>query len=26
VVSLGIAFVGLLSLPETYGVDLDYHD
>jgi len=26
VISLGIAFVGLLSLPETYGVDLDYHD
>jgi MFS transporter, putative metabolite:H+ symporter len=25
-VSLGVAFVGLFKLPETYGVDLDYHD
>jgi len=26
IVSLGAAFVGLMSLPETYGVDLDYLD
>ena len=24
--SLGVAFLGLFSLPETYGVDLDYHE
>jgi MFS transporter, putative metabolite:H+ symporter len=25
-VSLGVAFVGLSKLPETYGTDLDFHD
>ncbi len=25
-VSLGVAFVGLMNLPETYATDLDYHD
>ena len=25
-VSLGVAVLGLWMLPETFGVDLDYHD